>query len=283
MNTESDERESHSVSISERATEELDVPVATLPAGDVARAHLKGLIEALVFVSDRPVSVAEIAKAAKADKKLVRALAEELGHEYRERGIHLEDVAGGLVFRTDAAFAPFIREVAGKKPVRMTRAQLETLAIIAYRQPITRPEVDDIRGVDSGPVIKMLLDRDLVRILGKKDEPGRPLLYGTTPVFLELFGLRSLKDLPSLREFTELSDDSRRVYDREMGDAPARPELEALATAAGAEVLAEEDTTVAAGEDVRGSAADAEKEAGPPTSPSATGGDPDYSPSAGSS
>jgi segregation and condensation protein B len=232
------------------------------------------------------VSVAEIAKAGKADKKLVRALADELGHEYAQRGIHLEEVAGGLVFRTDAAFAPFIRDVVGKKPVRMTRAQLETLAIIAYRQPITRPEVDDIRGVDSGPVMKMLLDRDLVRILGKKDEPGRPLLYGTTAVFLELFGLRSLKDLPSLREFTELSEDSRRVYDREMGDVPvpARPELEALAAAAGlgAEVVAEEGTEMAAAQ----GAPDAQAENGgaaPETSPSTGERDPDYSPSAGSS
>jgi segregation and condensation protein B len=95
---------------------------------------------------------------------------------------------------------------------------VETLAIIAYRQPITRPEVDDIRGVDSGPVLKLLLERDLVRILGKKDEPGRPLLYGSTTVFLEFFGLRSLKDLPTLEEFTELSEDSRRVVERELGE-----------------------------------------------------------------
>src|SRR5258705_6405200 len=119
----------------------------------------------------------------------------------------------------------------------MTRAQLETLAIVAYRQPLTRPEVDDIRGVDSGPVLKTLLDRDLVRILGKKDEPGRPLLYGTAPSFLEFFGLKSLKDLPSLREFTELSDDSRRVYDREMselGDESTTADVDSLAAAASA-------------------------------------------------
>ena len=132
------------------------------------------------------------------------------------RGIHLEEVGGGLIFRTNPVYGPFVRDAAAKKPVRMTRAQIETLAIIAYRQPITRPEVDDVRGVDSGPVMKMLLDRGLIKILGKKDEPGRPLLYGTTANFLEFFGLRSLKDLPSLREFTELSEDSRRAFDREM-------------------------------------------------------------------
>jgi segregation and condensation protein B len=124
----------------------------------------------------------------------------------------------------------------------MTRAQLETLAIIAYRQPLTRPEVDEVRGVDSGPVMKMLLERDLIKILGKKDEPGRPLLYGTTHNFLEFFGLKALKDLPSLREFTELNDDSRRVFDREMADspdAPADPNLATLAAAASAAGSAE--------------------------------------------
>src|SRR5258706_12703702 len=131
-----------------------------------------------------------------------------------------------------------------KKPVRMTRAQLETLAIISYRQPITRPEVDDVRGVDSGPVMKLLLERDLIRILGKKDEPGRPLLYGPPPVFLEFFGLKSLKYLPSLREFTELSDDSRRVYEREMGEADeTAADVDALAAAASAVATSAEATS----------------------------------------
>src|SRR5882724_5165782 len=224
-------------------------PAVTLPAADVARAHLKGLIEALVFVSEHPLSVNEIAKAAgAADKKLVRLLADELRHEYARRGIHLDEVAGGLFFRTSAVYAPFVRDVSAKRPVRMTRAQLETLAIVAYRQPLTRPEVDDIRGVDSGPVMKTLLDRDLVKVLGKKDEPGRPLLYGTTAAFLEFFGLKSLKDLPSLREFTELSDDSRRVYAREMGDeAETQADLGTLAAAA---------SEVAAGSDFEGERTD---------------------------
>src|SRR5450432_1635873 len=116
-----------------------DPPVPTIPAGDIGRAHLKGLIEALVFVSDHPLSVNDIAKAAgKADRKLVRALADELRVEYGRRGIHLEEVAGGLIFRTSPAYGPFVRDAAAKKPVRMTRAQLEALAIIAYRQPLTR-------------------------------------------------------------------------------------------------------------------------------------------------
>src|SRR5262249_15153441 len=92
---------------------------------------------------------------------------------------------------------------------------------VAYRQPITRPEIDEVRGVDSGAVLKSLLERELVRILGKKEEPGRPMLYGTTAEFLQFFGLKQLGDLPTLREFTELSDESRRAYEREMGEEPA--------------------------------------------------------------
>ncbi|HEY8074270.1 MAG TPA: SMC-Scp complex subunit ScpB, partial [Labilithrix sp.] len=141
----------------------------------------------------------------------------ELQLDYSTRGIHLDEVAGGWVFRTSPKYAPFVRDLTKQKPVRLTRAQVETLAIIAYRQPMTRPEIDDVRGVDSGPVLKLLLERDLVRILGKRDEPGRPIIYGTTTHFLEFFGLKSLKDLPTLREFTELTDESRRTYEEEIG------------------------------------------------------------------
>jgi segregation and condensation protein B len=123
-------------------------------------------------------------------------------------------------------YAPFVRELSAEKPVRLTRAQVETLAIVAYRQPVTRPEIDDIRGVDSGATLKLLLERDLVRILGKKDEPGRPMLYGTTGQFLEFFGLKSLKDLPTLKEFTELTDESRRIAESELGDVLAEPGTE---------------------------------------------------------
>lgn len=198
--------------------EGLDERVRGAGAGEVSRDHLKGLIEALVFVGDRPVKASELAKSAAAPLKLVRDLLTELRVEYKTRGIQLDEVAGGWIFRSSAFYAPFVRDLALKKPVRLTRAQTETLAILAYRQPITRPEIDDIRGVDSGPVLKLLLERDLVRILGRKDEPGRPVLYGTTTAFLEFFGLKSLKDLPTLREFTDLNEDSRRVVERELGE-----------------------------------------------------------------
>jgi segregation and condensation protein B len=187
-------------------------------ARELTKAHLRGLLEALVFASDKPMKSNELARLASAPVKQVREAMGELRAEYTPRGIVLDEVAGGWLFRTNAQYAPFVRELAGGRPVKLSRAQVETLAIAAYRQPITRPEIDEIRGVDSGATLKLLLERDLVRILGKKDEPGRPLLYGTTTHFLEFFNMKSLRDLPTLREFTELSDESRRVAEAELGD-----------------------------------------------------------------
>lgn len=189
-------------------------------ARELSRAYLGGLLEALVFAADHPMKAVELAKHASAPLTKVREILSELKEAWEKRGIVLDEVAGGWQFRTNSTYAPFVRELTAQRPVRLTRAQVETLAMIAYRQPITRPEIDDIRGVDSGATLKLLLERDLVRILGKKDEPGRPLLYGTSNHFLEFFGLRSLRDLPTLHEFTELSDESRRVVETELGAEP---------------------------------------------------------------
>ncbi len=196
-----------------------DAPATTPPESakhEVGDQHLRGLVEALVFASDRPLKSGEIGKLASAPTRQITKVLEELREEYKGRGVQLDEIAGGWVFRTSALYAPFVRDMTGQRPVRLSRAQVETLAIVAYRQPVTRPEVDDIRGVDCGAVLKLLLERDLVRILGKKDEPGRPILYGTSAAFLELFGLKSLKDLPTLREFTELNEDSRRTVEKEL-------------------------------------------------------------------
>lgn len=196
-----------------------DAEAGVEQARALSSVHLRGLLEALVFASDKPHRASELARLASAPVKQVKELLLELSETYAERGIVLREVAGGWLFRTNAQYAPFVRELTSERPVRLTRAQVETLAIVAYRQPVTRPEIDDIRGVDSGATLKLLLERDLVRIVGKKDEPGRPLLYGTTNHFLGFFGLKSLRDLPTLREFTELSDDSRRIAGGELGDA----------------------------------------------------------------
>ena len=219
--------------------------VAVLPAEDeqagveeareLSAAHLRGLLEALVFASDKPLKTRELARLASAPVQQVRQIMADLKETYVDRGIVLGEVAGGWLFRTHVQYAPFVRELSSERPVRLTRAQIETLAIAAYRQPITRPEIDEIRGVDSGATLKLLLERDLLRIIGKKDEPGRPLLYGTTTYFLEFFGLKSLADLPTLREFSELNEDSRRIAEAELGEVLNTPTPSEERTAESAE------------------------------------------------
>lgn len=170
--------------------------------------RLTSIVESLLFASDKPLTLTQIGElVGESDLGNVRAAVAELEAHYQFRGIQLHGVAGGYQFRTSAQNATWVQKLLAQKPVRLTRAQLETLAIVAYRQPITRPEIDEIRGVDSGGTLKTLMDRSLVRILGKKEEPGRPMLYGTTKEFLSFFNLRDLKDLPTLREFHELSEE----------------------------------------------------------------------------
>jgi segregation and condensation protein B len=221
-----DDLDAPTVAASGEALEEVDRIL-------VQRKHLRGLLESLVFASDSPIKPDALAKLARAQQKQVKEILAELKQDYATRGIHLDEVAGGWVFRTSPEFAPYVRDLTKQKPVRLTRAQVETLAIIAYRQPITRPEIDEVRGVDTGPVLKLLLERDLVRILGKRDEVGRPLIYGTTHHFLEFFGLKSLKDLPTLREFTELSDESRDAFEEELGESPEDAERRRAASNGG--------------------------------------------------
>jgi segregation and condensation protein B len=179
-------------------------------AEDFARRHLELIVESLIFAADRPLSVKQLGELlGERDLVRVREAIDAIRERHEPTGIQLHGVAGGFQFRTHAAAAVWVQKLLAQKPVRLSRAQLETLSIVAYRQPITRPEIDEIRGVDSGGSLKTLLDRSLVRILGKKEEPGRPLLYGTTREFLEFFNLSDLKDLPTLREFHELSDEHR--------------------------------------------------------------------------
>jgi len=195
-----------------------DTPDAAAAAPEIDRAALKCVLESLLFVAESTISAVQLGRAVKVKSALVRELLAELVIEYEPRGIALVEVAGGYQFRSAARNADYVRDFVAQRPVRLTRAQLETLALIAYRQPITRPEIDDVRGVDSGSAMRVLLDRELIKMLGRKDEPGRPLLYGTTPNFLEFFGMRTLKDLPTLREFTELNDENRALFKRKTGE-----------------------------------------------------------------
>lgn len=188
-------------------------------AREQSQSHLEGRIEALVFAAPIPMTVRDLARATGARRNEIEAALARLVEHYVERGIQLVETNEGFAFLTNPLFGDEVRAITGKKPVRMSRAQLETLAVIAYRQPVTRPEIDEVRGVDSGPVLRTLLDRELIRVIGKKEEPGRPLLYGTTEAFLKLVHIKSLSELPTLREFTELSDDSRDTYERKLGEA----------------------------------------------------------------
>lgn len=192
-----------------------DVDRDAAPSGE----SLKNILESLIFVSEEPVTPKKLARAARSTLAEVQPLLDELVADYQHRGVHLYYVAGGYQFRSARETADFVKTLVAPKPVRLTRAQLETLAIVAYRQPITRPEIDDVRGVDSGSSLKVLTDRGLVKILGRKDEPGRPLVYGTTPEFLEFFGLGSLKDLPTLREFSDLTDEHKALFERKTGES----------------------------------------------------------------
>lgn len=173
-------------------------------------AELKAVVESLVFVSEAPIRPERIAEALDVEKKKVVQALKDLVEEYsrKGRGFVLFEAAEGFQFRTRPEHAEWIRRLGKSRPFKFSRAALESLAIVAYRQPITRAEVEYLRGVDSGGVLKTLLDKRLIRILGKKDVPGRPLMYGTTREFLEVFGLRDLTGLPTLKEFSELDLDA---------------------------------------------------------------------------
>jgi segregation and condensation protein B len=169
--------------------------------------RLEGIIESLLYAAERALTVSDLKRLVnERDAKKVMAALEALRERHADTGIQLASLAGGWQFRTHPDNGSWVAKLVAGRPQRLSRAMLEALAIVAYRQPITRPEIDEIRGVDCGPVLKTLLDRGFVRIIGKKEDVGRPLLYGTTPDFLRTFSLGDLSELPTLREFHELSE-----------------------------------------------------------------------------
>jgi segregation and condensation protein B len=172
------------------------------------RDELKSIIESLLFAADGPQTLHRLGEILdQADRQTLQGVLCELQVEYesQNRGIRLVEVAGGYQLRTAKANAEWVKKLLGGRPARMSKATLETLAIVAYRQPITKAEVEAIRGVDVDGVITTLLERGLIRAVARKDVPGRPFLYGTTPVFLQLFNLKDLSHLPTLKEMEEVS------------------------------------------------------------------------------
>ena len=162
-----------------------------------------GALEALIFAADGPIGAAVLRRAfAHATPAQISAAVAEINASLAATGrpYEIAEVAAGYRFRTRPQYSEVILAATPERKIRLSRPALETLALIAYRQPLTRPEIENLRGVDCGAVVKSLLERDLVRIVGRRDAPGRPALYGTSAMFLETFGLRGLSDLPALRE-----------------------------------------------------------------------------------
>lgn len=168
----------------------------------------KAVIESLLFSSDKPISIDQIkAILDNYDSNSIKKLLEELTLDYEKNnhGIRITEVAGGFRMVTLSDLSPFLNKFYKQRRVeRASRQALETLAIIAYKQPVTRLEIESLRNVNVDGVIKSLMEKDLIRIAGRKDAPGRPIVYATTRVFLEYFGLKSLDDLPKIEKFSEL-------------------------------------------------------------------------------
>ncbi len=216
----------------------------------ISQRELKAIIEAILFVSAEPFPVARLVTVlGNVTKGEVQQTLQLLAHEMEQdgRGIQLARIAGGYRLVTKQEYAPWIKRLdKAKTAQKLSRSALESLAIIAYKQPLVRAEIEEIRGVETSGVIRTLLERKLVRIVGRKEVPGRPIMYGTTKLFLEHFGLQDLTQLPPLREFKELGEAEQALLPIE--DTVSFPEGEsALDRAAASEVsveVLEERTTV---------------------------------------
>ncbi len=172
---------------------------------------IKNIIESLLFVAEDPLTIDSIKKVLDStDSNAIRNVLNELSSEYEARkgGFFLREVAGGYQIRTLPEYSQWIKRLLRPNPLRLSNAALETLAIVAYKQPVIRSDIEHLRGVDCGGILRMLLERKLIRVVGRKEIPGRPMIYTTTKKFLELFELKDLKDLPSPKEIEELGDSS---------------------------------------------------------------------------
>ena len=172
---------------------------------------IKNIIESLLFVAEDPLTIDSIKKVLDStDSNAIRNVLNELSSEYEARkgGFFLREVAGGYQIRTRPEYSQWIRRLLRPNPLRLSNAALETLAIVAYKQPVIRSDIEHLRGVDCGGILRMLLERKLIRVVGRKEIPGRPIIYTTTKKFLELFELKDLRDLPSPKEIEELGNSS---------------------------------------------------------------------------
>lgn len=191
--------------------------------------QLKNIVEATLLTAGRPLSIDQLLTLFTADEMPtrddIRGVLNDLGEEFSSRGVELKQVGSGFRIQVKHELAPWISRLSEEKPVRYSRALLETLALIVYRQPITRAEIEDVRGVSvSTSIIKTMLDRNWIKVVGHREVPGKPALYGTTKQFLDYFNLKSLSELPPLAEIRSIDDIQRDLHlaaidDGETGEA----------------------------------------------------------------
>jgi segregation and condensation protein B len=189
---------------------------------------LKNIIESLLFVAEEPLSLDKLRGIIEtADNKEIRATLEALADDYEQRGggFRLQEVAGGWQIRSRPEYHEWIKRMLQPSPQRLSKAALETLAVVAYNQPVIRADIEHIRGVDCGGVLRQLLERKLIRVLGRREIAGRPMIYATTKIFLEMFDLKDLNDLPSPKEIAELNGERDAAPSTGMAQAtlPASP------------------------------------------------------------
>lgn len=201
------------------------------PIESIDQMEVKGMLEALLFVAHEPLTLEKMAGALEhVPKSTIQSVLEVLQSEYEQngRGLQIAEVAGGYQCVTRPEYGRVIKRlIKGKTTAKLSRSALETLAIIGYKQPMTRADIEKIRGVETSGVLRTLLDQKLVRIVGRQDVPGRPILYGTSKQFLHRFGLRDLRDLPPLKEIKELGDPEQDLLDASM-DADSSSEESSL-------------------------------------------------------
>jgi segregation and condensation protein B len=174
------------------------------------REQIESIIESLLFVAGEPVSLKRMCEIVnEAERAEVQAALDGIVRrcEAADRGLRVLEVAGGYQLQTASENSPWVGRLLQSRPIRLSRASLETLAIVAYKQPVTRAEIDEVRGVDSGGTLKTLLEYGFLRIAGRKDVPGKPIIYATDKRFLEFFRMKSLSELPTLREMEEIQEE----------------------------------------------------------------------------
>lgn len=215
--------------VSDESRDAVSEDVTAAPTAVMSPELLKKVLEGAIFAAGQPMSLEQLGflfdEADRPDSATLRAVLEELVLSYDGRGIELKEVASGFRFQVRQETGPWVSRLWDEKPSRYSRALLETLALIAYRQPITRSEIEEIRGVSvSSHIVKTLIEREWIRVAGHRDVPGRPALFATTREFLDNFNLKSLAELPSLSEIRDLDKINEELEFLEAQAMPGNPE-----------------------------------------------------------